>query len=88
MQIINLKQALNHGLVLKNVHSVIKSNQKAWLILYIDMNTELRKNANFENAIFSSWWIMQSLERLWIIYLLFITSLFSVDNLQSPIYIR
>ena len=25
------KQALNHGLVLKKVHRVIKFNQKAWL---------------------------------------------------------
>ena len=41
----NLKQALNHGLVLKNVHRVIKFNQKAWLKLYIDRNTGLRKNA-------------------------------------------
>ena len=41
----NLKQALNNGLVLKNVHRVIKFNQKAWLKLYIDRNTGLRKNA-------------------------------------------
>ena len=27
----NLKQALNHGLVLEKVHRVIKFNQKAWL---------------------------------------------------------
>ena len=26
-----LKQALNHGLALKNVHRVIKFNQNAWL---------------------------------------------------------
>ena len=36
----NLKQELNHGLG----HRVIKFNQKAWLELYIDMNTELRNN--------------------------------------------
>ena len=27
----NLKQALNHGLILKKVHRVIKFNQKDWL---------------------------------------------------------
>ena len=37
-----LKQALNHGLILKDVHRVIKFNQEAWLKLYIDMNTNLR----------------------------------------------
>ena len=41
----NLKQALNHGLVLKKVHRVIKFNQNAWLKPYIDMNTDLRKKA-------------------------------------------
>ena len=40
-----LKQALNHGLKLKNIHRVIESNQEAWLKPYIDMNTELRKLA-------------------------------------------
>ena len=43
-----LKQALNHGLILKEVHSVIKCNQKAWLKPYIDMNTRLRKEAKDE----------------------------------------
>ena len=33
-----LKQALNHGLILKDVHRVIKFNQEAWLKPYIDMN--------------------------------------------------
>ena len=40
----NLKQALNHGLVLKKVHRVIKFNQKAWLKPYLDMNTKPRQN--------------------------------------------
>ena len=40
-----LKEALNHGLILKKVHKVIEFNQKAWLKPYIDMNTELRKKA-------------------------------------------
>ena len=49
----NLKQALNHGLVLKKVykvgqlwkkvHKMIKSNENAWLKPYIDMNTDLSK---------------------------------------------
>ena len=38
----NLKQALSHRLVLKNVYRVIKFNH-AWLKPYIDMNTKLRK---------------------------------------------
>ena len=40
-----LKQALNHGLRLINVHRVIEFNQEPWLKPYIDMNTELRKEA-------------------------------------------
>ena len=43
-----LKQALNHGLILKRVHRVIQFNQKAWLKPYIDMNTKLRKEAKIE----------------------------------------
>ena len=43
-----LKQALNHGLVQKNVHRVIKFNQEACLKPYIDMNTKLRKEAKNE----------------------------------------
>ena len=39
----NLKQALNHKLILKKVHKVIKFNQNAWTNPYIDMNTDLRK---------------------------------------------
>ena len=49
-----LKQALKHGLKLKKIHRVIEFNQKAWLKLYIDMNTELRKAAkiDFEKDLF------------------------------------
>ena len=36
-----LKQALDHGLILKKVHRVIEFRQEAWLKPYIDMNTEL-----------------------------------------------
>ena len=38
------------GIILKKVHRVIQFNQKAWLKPYIEMNTDLRKNAknNFE----------------------------------------
>ena len=39
----NLKQAFNHGLVLKKVQRMIKINQNAWLKSYIDMNTDLKK---------------------------------------------
>ena len=41
----SLKQALDHELISKKVHRVIQFNQKAWLKEYIDMNTELRKQA-------------------------------------------
>ena len=41
----NLKQALDHRLILKKVHKVTKFNQNAWLKSYIDMNTDLRKKA-------------------------------------------
>ena len=39
----NLKQALNHGLVLKKGHWVIKFNQNAWLKPYTDMKTDVKK---------------------------------------------
>ena len=49
-----LKQALNHGLILKKVHKVIQFNQKAWLKPYIDMNNKLRTEAknDFEKDFF------------------------------------
>ena len=43
-----LKQALNHGLILKDVHRVIQFNKEAWLKPYFDMNTKLRKEAKNE----------------------------------------
>ena len=51
----NLRQALNHGLVLKKVHRVIKFDQNAWLKSYTDMNTELSKTAknDFEKDFFN-----------------------------------
>ena len=49
----NLKQAFNHGLVLKKIYRVIKFNQKARLKPYIDVN-KWRKKAknNFEKDFF------------------------------------
>ena len=43
----HLNQALNHGLVLKKVHRVIKFDQNAWIKAYIDMKTDLRKVAKY-----------------------------------------
>ena len=36
---------LNHGLVLKKFHTVIKFKQKSWLKSYIDINTDITKKA-------------------------------------------
>ena len=49
-----LKQTLNNGLKLKEVHRIIKFQQKSWLKPYIDMNTQLRKEAKskFEKDLF------------------------------------
>ena len=50
----HLKQGLNHELVFKIIHRIIKFKQKAWLKSYIDMNTVLRKEAknDFEKGFF------------------------------------
>ena len=39
----NFKQALNHRLLLKKMHRIIKFKQEAWSKPYIDVNTELIK---------------------------------------------
>ena len=39
---------MKYGLVLEEVHRVIRFNQKAWLKPYFYLNTELRKNADNE----------------------------------------
>ena len=40
-----LKQALNHGLILKKVQRVISFNQDEWLKPYIEINNKLRTEA-------------------------------------------
>ena len=39
----NLKQVLSYGLVLKKLHRIIRSKQKSWLKLHIDIKTNQRK---------------------------------------------
>ena len=68
VQIRSLKQALNHGFILKKVHRVIQFNQEIWVKPYIDINTELRKKAKngtekdffklMNNAVFGKQWKM------------------------------
>ena len=48
IQIAALKQALNHGLKLKEVHRVIRFVQIAWMKPYIEKNTKLRSEAKNE----------------------------------------
>ena len=48
LNIKNLVQAINHGLILKKIHAVISYNQSHWMKPYIDMNTKLRAEAKNE----------------------------------------
>ena len=45
IHIVALDQALKHRLVLDRVHQVIEFDQSAWLVPYIDFNTQLRMKA-------------------------------------------
>ena len=47
----HIRNLLNHGSVFRKVHKAIRFSQNAWLKLYIDMNTDLRKKLknDFEN---------------------------------------
>ena len=56
----NLKQALNHELVLEKVHSINKFNLKVRVKSFIDINTELRRKTTILKKNFSSWWIWRN----------------------------
>ncbi len=43
-----LKQAIQHGLILKKTHCAIIYEQKAWLNPYIELNTKLRQESTSE----------------------------------------
>ena len=47
-----LRQALNHGLILKKVYRVIQFSKKEWLKPYINKNTDLRKETKNEKDFF------------------------------------
>ena len=48
----HIRNLLNHGLVFRKVHKAIRFSQNAWLKLYIDMNTDLRKKLKMTFKIF------------------------------------
>ena len=41
----NLQLYVSHGLKISKVHQVLEFNQEPWMAPYIEMNTELRKDA-------------------------------------------
>ena len=49
-----LKQALNHGLILKKIRKVIQFKQRAWMKPHIDKNAKLRSESkkDFEKDFF------------------------------------
>jgi hypothetical protein len=42
----NLKFYLKHGMKLKKIHNILQFDQSAWLKPYIDLNTQLRQEAD------------------------------------------
>ena len=45
VHIVALKQALDNGLKIPEIHEIIQLDQEAWLKPYFDMNTRLRTEA-------------------------------------------
>ncbi|KAB0790197.1 hypothetical protein PPYR_15471, partial [Photinus pyralis] len=45
-----LRQCLQHGLILKNIHRGVKFMQSPWLKSYIDLNTQLRNRETSESG--------------------------------------
>ena len=57
----SLKQALNHGLVLKDVHRLIEFDQEAWLKPYMNIKLRTEAKNEFEKEFFK---LMNSIEIL------------------------